>query len=85
MKDWDQRATPENRRLLNERALAAEANARILIHPEVFVPTLEVFSDGQGIVIRAVVHSPKEYQIIREIVHQAVDPHPIRYELHYRK
>jgi cytidylate kinase len=85
LKEWDQRATPESRRQFNERALAAEAKARILIHPEVFVPTLEVFSDGKEIVIRGVVHSPKENQIIREIVHQAVDPHPIRYELHYRK
>jgi cytidylate kinase len=85
LEKWDQRATPEGRRQLEDRALAARVKARILTHPEVFIPTLEVFLDGPEIVIRGVVHTPKEYQLIREIIHQTADPHPLRNELHYRK
>lgn len=85
LKEWDQRATPEGWQRLRDRALAAKAKARILTHPEVFIPTLDIFPDGPDIVVRGVVHTPKEFQLIREIVHQTVDPHPIRNELHYRK
>jgi len=85
LKEWDQRATPEGYHRLKGRALAAKAKARILTHPDVFIPTLDIFSDGPAIVVRGLVHTPKEYKVIREIVHQTVHPHPIRNELRYRK
>lgn len=84
LSEWDRRATPEGDRLLRLRASAAKAKARVLTHPEVFVPTLEIVVDGPDIVVRGVVHSPKEHQLVGDIVHQTVDPHPVRIELHYR-
>ena len=85
LKNWDQRATPEGRQKLEDRALVAKIKARIFTHQEVFVPTLEVIKDGQTIVLKGVVHTPKEYHLIEEIVHIIAGPHPVRNELHYRK
>jgi cytidylate kinase len=85
LENWDRKDTPESRGGLENRALAARAKARIFTHPEIFIPTLELFFDGRAIVIKGVVHNPMEYKLIREILHQTVDPHPIRNELHYRK
>jgi cytidylate kinase len=85
LKDWDQRATPEVRQRLKDLALAAKIKARILTHPEVVIYTLEVSYDGESIVLKGVIHSPKEYHLVEEMVHKIADPHPIRNELHYRK
>ncbi len=85
LKEWDKRVTPEGLEQLRNRALAARVKARILTHPEIFIPTLEVFHDGQAIVIKGVVHSAREYHLVEEMVHKIADPHPIRNELHYRK
>ena len=85
LKQWDQRATPEGRQRLENLALTARVKARIFTHPEVFIPTLEVFHDGQSIVLKGVVHTPKEYHLVEEMVHKMADPHPVRNELHYRK
>jgi cytidylate kinase len=81
----DQRATPEGRKKLDNRALTAKVKARILIHPEIFIPTLEVSHDGESIILKGVVHTPKEFHLVEELVHAIADPHPIRNELHYRK
>lgn len=85
LKERDKRVTPEGLQRLKNRALAAKVKAHILTHPEVFIPTLEIFHDGQSIVLKGVVHSPKEYHLAEEMAHQMADPHPIRNELHYRK
>ncbi len=85
LKQWDQKATPESRQRLETLALTARVKARIFTHPEVFIPTLEVFHDGQSIVLKGVVHTPKEYHLVEEMVHKIADPHPVRNELHYRK
>ena len=84
LKGWDQRATPEGRQRLKDLALTANIKARILTHPEVVIHTLEVSQDGESIVLKGVVRSPKEYQLVEEMVHKIADPHPIRNELHYR-
>jgi cytidylate kinase len=85
LKQWDQRVTPEGRQRLENLALTAKVKAGIFTHPDVFIPTLEVFHDGQSIVLKGVVHSPKEYHLVEEMVHKMADPHPVRNELHYRK
>jgi cytidylate kinase len=82
---WDRRATEEGWQRLKDRALAAKVKALILTHPEVYIPTLEVFPAGQEIVVQGVVHSAKELKMAREIVHHTIDSHRIRNELHYRK
>jgi YjbE family integral membrane protein len=85
LKEWGQRATPESWERLNNMALAAKIKAGLYTHPEVFIPTLEIFHDGSAIVLKGLVHGPKEYRLVEEIVHNIADPHPIRNELHYRK
>lgn len=85
LKEWDQRATPESWQLLKNRALVAKIKARLFTHPEIFIPTLEIFHDGQAIVLRGVVHTPKESHLVEELLHSIADPHSIRNELHYRK
>ena len=85
LKDWDRKETPESHKKLEYQALAAKAKALIFTHSEIFIPTLEIYSDGQAIIIKGVVHNPKENKLIQEIIHQTVDPHPIRNELHYRQ
>jgi hypothetical protein len=84
LSQWDRRATPEGQQRLEDRALVARVKARIVTQPEIFIPTLEIFTEGPEIVVRGVVHSPKEYKLIQDIVHQTVDPRPIRNELRFR-
>lgn len=81
---WDQRGTPESRKKLTDRALAAKLKAQIFTHPEVFIPTLEVFHDGRQIVLKGVIHTPREKAIVEEMVHAIAGSHPVRNELHYR-
>lgn len=85
LKEWDQRATPESWQLLKDRAVVARVKARVYTHPEIFVPTLEIFHDRQAIILKGVVHSAKESNLVEEIAHSIADPHPIRNELHFRK
>jgi cytidylate kinase len=84
LKGWDQRATPESRQRLKDLALIAKIKARILTHPEIVIPTLEVFHDGQSIVLKGGVHSPKEYHLVEEIAQEECGGCPLRNELHYR-
>jgi cytidylate kinase len=85
LKLYDQRATEEGRRMLETLALTAKVKARIFTHPKLFIPTLEVFHDGLSIVIKGVVHNPKEFHVVEELIHETADPHPVRNELHFRK
>jgi cytidylate kinase len=84
LKGWDQRATPESRQRLEDLALTAKIKARILIHPEILIPTLEILRDGPSIVLKGVVHSPKEYHLVEEIAREESGDYPLRNELHYR-
>jgi len=84
LKGWDQRATPESRQRLEDLALTAKIKARILTHPDVVIPTLEVFNDGQSIILKGGVHSPKEYHLIEEMAREESGGYPLRNELHYR-
>jgi cytidylate kinase len=84
LKGWDQRATPESRQRLKDLALTSKIKARILTHPEIFINTLEVFHDEQSIVLKGVVHSPKEYRLAEEIAREESGGYPFRNELRYR-
>ena len=85
LKEWDGRATSEGRKKLADLAFSAKVKARILTHPEIFIPTLEVFHDGKSVVLKGVIHSPKELLLIEEIIQNLADSQPVRNELHYRK
>jgi cytidylate kinase len=84
LKTWDQRVSAEGRQRLANLALVAKLKARLLTDPKLFIPTLNIFHDGQAIVIQGVVHNPKELHLVEETARQIAGPHPIRNELHYR-
>jgi cytidylate kinase len=73
------------RRLLEMRALAAKVKAGIATNPKFFIPTLDVFTEGDTIVLRGVTHTPKEHKHIEEAARSLAEGVPVRCELHYRK
>ena len=80
----EQRATPEARETLRRMAMVAKVKAAICTDPRTHVPTLEVAHDGKGIVVRGIVHSPKEQKLVMEIANRVAMQTPVRSELHYR-
>jgi cytidylate kinase len=82
--DKDRAAGAEAKERVVQRALAAAVKARIAVEPQVFVPTLEVIHDGEKIVVRGIIHSPKEHELVENLARQAVMPVRVKCELHYR-
>jgi len=70
---------------LRMRAAAARVKAGLLTDSKLFIPTLDVFHDGKGIVLRGVVHRSKEHKIVEEKAKKLAEGLPLRCELHYRK
>lgn len=70
---------------LRMRAAAARVKAGLLTNPKLFIPTLDVYYDGEGIVLRGVVHSSKEHKTVEEEARRMAEGLPLRCELHYRK
>ncbi|MBI5098392.1 MAG: cytidylate kinase-like family protein [Nitrospirae bacterium] len=70
---------------LRMRAEAARVKAALLTNPNIFIPTLDVFHDGEGLVLRGVVHNPKQHKAVEEEAKRLAGDSPIRCELHYRK
>jgi osmotically-inducible protein OsmY len=85
LNEREQQATPEAKKELMERYLAAKVKAKICTDTRFFVPTLDVSSHKGVIVLRGVVHSHKEYQLIEEIARTATEGRKtITNQLHYR-
>lgn len=76
--------TGEARKVLEMRALAAKVKAGILTNPNFFVPTLDVTHDGMGIILKGVVHNPKEHKRLEDEAVKLAGDVPVRCELHYR-
>jgi len=70
---------------LRMRAAAARVKAGLLTNPGFFIPTLEVSYDGEGIVLRGVIHRSKEHKAVEEEARKLAGGLPLRYEVHYRK
>jgi cytidylate kinase len=84
LKEWEDRSTDEGRKKLADRVLTARVKARVLTHPEFFIPTLDIFHDGKFIVLKGVVRSPKENRLVEDLVRKSAGDHPVRNELRYR-
>ncbi len=80
----DQQSTPASRKELEMRAAAAKIKAGLLSDPSLFVPTLDIFYDGKDIVLRGVIHNPKEQKRIEEKAALLAGDYPLRCDLHYR-
>jgi len=76
--------TDEAIKALRLKALAYEVKAGIATNPHFLVPTLEVIPKGQGLVVRAVVHSIKKYNDIQEEALRLAGDVPVTFELHFR-
>ncbi|RJQ51046.1 MAG: hypothetical protein C4526_10900 [Nitrospiraceae bacterium] len=70
---------------LRMRAGAARVKAGLLTNHKLFIPTLDVSCDESGIVLRGVVHNPKEHKAVEEEARRLAGDSPIRCELHYRR
>jgi cytidylate kinase len=82
--ETDRFNTDAAKKLLQMRAVAAKIKAGLLTNPSLFVPLLDVEYDGKDIVLRGVLHSPKERKVIEEAAGRLAAGEPLRSELHYR-
>lgn len=80
----DRFKTEETRNDLVMRALAVKIKAELLTDPSFFIPTLDVIYDGKEIVLRGVIHNPKEHKRIEKKAKELAGDVPIKCELHYR-
>jgi cytidylate kinase len=81
----DRYRTKDARKTLEMRAAAAHVKAGMMTDPALFVPTLEVFYDGSSIVLRGIIHNPKEHQRIEAIATRLAGDRPVKCDLHYRR
>jgi hypothetical protein len=72
----DQAFSDEALAKLRQRVLAAQLKAAILIEPELFIPALEVNHNGTALMVKGVIHKPKQYKRIQEIAHQIANGEP---------
>jgi shikimate kinase len=76
--------TEESRGIVRMRALAAKIKAGLLTSPTIFIPILDVIYDGKDIVLRGIVHNPKERKRIEDAAKELAEGAVLRNELHYR-
>ncbi len=77
--------TGEAQKALLLRVAAARVKAGIATDPAFFIPVFDVLPDGEGLVLRGIIHTPKEHKRIEEAAQLLSGGLPLRFELHYRK
>jgi len=80
----DRLATPEARKMLSDRALAARVRAGILTNRRFHLPTLEVSHDGQSIILQGVVHDAGEHRALEALATKIASPAKVLCRLRYR-
>lgn len=85
LKERERFNTEESLAVLRMRAVAAKVKAGLFTDLSFFLPTLEVESEGKAIIVKGIIHNPKELRIIEESAKALAEEFPIRCELHYRK
>jgi cytidylate kinase len=80
----DRLATPEAKARLGLAALGYRLKARIATDPRVLVPTLEVITEGEGLVVSGIMHTPKEFHLLQEMAREVCGDKPVRFDLHRR-
>jgi cytidylate kinase len=76
--------TEEARKALRMKAATAGVKAGILTNSRFFIPTLDVRPSGDTIVLRGVVHNPKEHKDVEDEARRLAGNIPVKCELHYR-
>lgn len=77
-------ASEEARKETAERALSARIKAAIATDSRFLVPTLEVFHDGEAVVLRGIVRRAEESCLIEEAARPLAGSTPVKNELHPR-
>jgi len=80
----DRLATPEAKARLALMALGYRLKARIAMDTRVLVPTLEVFPEGDALVVSGIMHTPKEFHLLQEMAREVCGERPVRFDLHRR-
>jgi hypothetical protein len=75
----------EGFKTLQLRSEAAKLKAALLTNPKLSIPTLDVYHEGETIVLRGVVHNAKEHKAVEEEAIKLAKGLSIRCSLHYRK
>jgi len=84
LREKDRLATPEARKMLAGRALAARVRAGILTDRRFHLPTLEASSDGESVILQGVVHDVNEHRAVEELAQKIAAPARVQCKLHYR-
>jgi hypothetical protein len=71
-------------KLLHWKARAALIKAEILTDHSLFIPILDVYPEGESLILRGVTHSPEEHKKIEEKAKRISGDIPLKCELHYR-
>ena len=50
-----------------------------------FIPTLDVYPEGENLILRGVIHSPKEHKTLEDKAKKIAGDIPLKCQLHYRK
>ncbi|MHB8835045.1 MAG: YjbE family putative metal transport protein [Candidatus Methylomirabilia bacterium] len=77
--------TDEGLQALRLRLAAARVKAGIAVNQKFFVSVFDVLPDADGLILRGIVHTPKEHQQIEDEALRLAGETPIRFDLHYRK
>jgi len=80
----DQQQNESVRKEVKMRAAAAKVKAGLLTDQSIFIPTLEIFYDGTSIVVKGIIHNPKEQKKIETKAVSLAGNYPLRCDLHYR-
>ncbi|MFH0727518.1 MAG: cytidylate kinase-like family protein [Pseudomonadota bacterium] len=76
--------TSESQGVSEIRAAAARVKAGLATDQSLFIPTLEVDNDGRNILLRGIVHNPKEQKRLEEAATKLAGGLSVKSELHYR-
>ncbi len=85
LQEKEQFNTEESRKTLQMYVLAAKINTGIIMKFGFSLPTLDVFYDGRGLVLRGIIHNPKEHKRIEDEASKLAGDMPLKCELHYRR
>ncbi len=72
------------RRLLGLRLAAARVRGALFTDRHLQLPTLEVLEEGEGILVRGVLHRPEERQRILDAARAHGGEYPVRFDLKFR-
>ncbi|NLI33562.1 MAG: cytidylate kinase-like family protein [Deltaproteobacteria bacterium] len=77
--------TEEVKGLLRIRAAAARLRVGLYSNRSFFIPTLDVETDGQNLILKGIIHNPTEHKKVEEEAKRLAGETPLKCILHYRK